>query len=125
MKKLYTTKEEKRNKRQIRGRARISGTTEKPRLNVFRSLNETFVQLIDDESGKTLLSVHTKTMDASGVDAKDKNGKVKEAYQVGYVLGKMAQEKNISKIVFDRAGYAYHGRVKAVAEGAREAGLQF
>lgn len=108
-----------RTKRHIRIRQTISGTAECPRLNVFRSNTHIYVQLIDDVAGVTLAS-------ASSLQLKIENGgNVAAAKQVGLAIGKLAAEKNITKVVFDRGGYLYHGRVKAVAEGAREAGLQF
>lgn len=103
-----------RRKRRIR--ARISGTAARPRLSVFRSNQHIFAQLIDDEFGKTL---------AAADDRKAKGSKVERAKKVGEQLSKMALEKKIGCCVFDRSGYRYHGRVKALAEGAREGGLQF
>lgn len=98
-------------------RAKVSGTAETPRLNVFRSNKGLFIQLIDDVSGKTLASVN---------DAEIKAGKTKveKAKEAGKMIAKKAQEKNIKKVVFDRGGYQYHGRTQAVAEGAREGGLE-
>jgi large subunit ribosomal protein L18 len=91
-------------------RAKLSGTTERPRLNVYRSLNHIYVQLIDDAQGQTLAS-------ASTVQAKIKTG--------GNVAAARAQEKGIKKVVFDRGGYLYHGRIQALADAARESGLEF
>lgn len=118
-------KQASRERRRVRVRAKISGTAKCPRLNVYRSLRAMSVQLIDDEAGKTIVSVNSKN-DAKDVK-KDENrsAKVAVAYVLGKKIGEMAVEKGIGKIVFDRAGYKYHGRVKAVAEGAREAGLKF
>lgn len=103
--------------RKRRVRAKISGTPETPRLNVFRSLLSLQVQVIDDMSGKTLVSADTK-------EAKVKND-MAGAKQVGLLVAKKCAEKKISRVVFDRAGYKYHGKVKALAEGAREGGLVF
>jgi large subunit ribosomal protein L18 len=116
----------------IRGRQRrhkiirknIAGTKEKPRLSVYRSLSSLYAQLIDDDSGKTLLSLAT-----SSPELKDKvnkeGGNVKGAAVLGATLAEKCKEKGISKIVFDRSGYAYHGRVKALAEAMRKNGVQF
>lgn len=122
MKKLIT-KSEKRKRRQIRVRARISGTADCPRLNIFKSLKGIFAQIIDDEAKKTLVSASNKKIVKS--DTKDYKGKSAEAYLVGKELAVKALEKKISKVVFDRAGYKYHGRVKALAEGAKDGGLKF
>lgn len=104
-------------RRHIRVRALVHGTTAVPRLSVFRSLQFHRAQLIDDATGTTL---------ASASDIKMKKGtKMERAKEVGKMLAKRAIEKGISRCVFDRGGYKYHGRVKALAEGAREGGLQF
>lgn len=106
-------------KRHIRIRQTLSGTAECPRLNVFRSNTHIYAQIIDDVAGVTLAS-------ASSLQLKLENGSnVAAAKLVGLEIGKVAVAKNIKNVVFDRGGYLYHGRVKAVAEGAREAGLQF
>jgi large subunit ribosomal protein L18 len=100
-------------------RERIHGTAERPRLNVYRSLNHIYTQLIDDNSGATLVS-------ASTVSAKLKTGgNVSAAKEVGKLIAEKAQEKGIKRVVFDRGGYLYHGRIKALADAAREAGLDF
>ena len=116
-------KNEERKMRAERVRAKISGTMERPRLNVFRSLNNIYAQVIDDVKGITLASA--STMDKS--IAKSIEGKTKQeaAFIVGQEVAKNAMEKGISKVVFDRAGYQYTGRVKALADGARDAGLEF
>ena len=110
-------------RRHRRVRARISGTPERPRLNVFRSLTNIYAQVIDDLSGQTLASASTiDTEVAKQIDGKTK----KEAAKiVGQVLAQRAKEAGISAVVFDRGGYQYHGRVAALAEGAREGGLNF
>lgn len=106
-------------RRHKRVRTKISGTPECPRLNVFRSNAHIAVQIIDDVNGNTLVS-------ASSVDMKlDNGGNVEAARLVGQEIAKRAQEKNIKEVVFDRGGYVYQGRVKALAEAAREAGLEF
>jgi len=100
-------------------RAKLSGTAERPRLNVYRSLNHIYVQVIDDAHGVTLVS-------ASTVSAKIRTGgNVSAAREVGKIVAERAQEKGIKKVVFDRGGYLYHGRIKALADAAREAGLEF
>ena len=108
-----------RQRRHARVRNKISGTPECPRLNVFRSNSHIHLQLIDDVNGVTLVS-------ASSVEMKLENGgNIEAAKTVGTELAKRALAKKIEKVVFDRGGYVYHGRVKAVAEAAREAGLKF
>ncbi|HEV2279336.1 MAG TPA: 50S ribosomal protein L18 [Acidobacteriaceae bacterium] len=100
-------------------RRRLSGTAERPRLNVYRSLNHIYAQVIDDLQGVTLVS-------ASTVAAKSKTGgNVAAAKQIGKQIAERAKEKGITKVVFDRGGYLYHGRIKALADAAREAGLEF
>jgi large subunit ribosomal protein L18 len=100
-------------------RAKIQGTPERPRLNVYRSLNHIYAQLIDDSKGVTLVS-------ASTVAGKIKTGgNVASAKGIGKLVAERAQEKGIKKVVFDRGGYLYHGRIKALADAAREAGLDF
>jgi large subunit ribosomal protein L18 len=105
-------------------REKMSGTAERPRLNVYRSLNHIYTQLIDDLNGTTLVSASSfgKKSDADG---KAYGGNVEAAKAVGKLIAERAQEKGIKKVVFDRGGYLYHGRVKALAEAAREAGLEF
>jgi len=104
-------------------RKKISGTSERPRLNVYRSLTNIYAQVIDDSIGKTLVSASTLDEEIKG---KLKNGGNKEAaHLTGKLIGQKAVEKDIKKVVFDRSGYLYHGRVKEVADGAREAGLEF
>jgi large subunit ribosomal protein L18 len=100
-------------------RRRLSGTTERPRLSVYRSLNHIYAQVIDDSQGVTLVS-------ASTVAAKAKTGgNVAAAKEIGKQIAERAKEKGIQRVVFDRGGYLYHGRVKALADAAREAGLEF
>ena len=100
-------------------RTKVQGTSERPRLNVYRSLNHIYVQVVDDSQGITLVS-------ASTVASKIKTGgNVAAAKEVGKLVAERAQEKGIKKVVFDRGGYLYHGRIKALADAAREAGLEF
>ncbi len=116
-------RKEDRDKRRQRVRKKIFGTGERPRLNVFRSLNNIYAQLIDDEKGSTLLTVSTLSPDLKGKIAG--GGNKEAAAAVGKLVAKVALEKGISRVVFDRAGYLYHGRVKALADAAREGGLEF
>lgn len=109
-------------KRQIR--KKISGTAEKPRLVIYRSLKGIYGQLIDDKTGTTITSVSSISKDLAGKLAGLK-GKTDKAKEAGKALAAAAKEKNITNIVFDRNGYLYHGRVKAFADGAREGGLIF
>jgi large subunit ribosomal protein L18 len=112
-----------RKRRHIRVRKKVSGTSERPRLCVFRSLNHIYAQVIDDSNGNTLAAASTVEENVN----QKKNGKTKVeiAEIVGQLAGKRATEKGVNSVVFDRAGFSYHGRVKAVAEGARKAGLNF
>ena len=102
----------------------IRGTSDRPRLTVFRSLKSIYAQLVDDQGQKTLISVSSSSKNLSG-EIKKANGKIEVAKIVGKAVGEEAKKKKIETVVFDRNGYLYHGRVKAVAEGAREAGLKF
>jgi large subunit ribosomal protein L18 len=112
-----------RAKRHLRVRKKISGTAERPRLNVFRSLKHIYAQIIDDDRGITLVSASTLSPELRG---QLKSGSNKEAAAaVGRLVAQKALERGIKKVVFDRGGYIYHGRVKALAEAAREAGLEF
>jgi large subunit ribosomal protein L18 len=103
-------------------RAKMSGTAERPRLNVYRSLNHIYTQLIDDANGVTIVSA--STMSPKGTERKV-GGNVEAAKAVGKLIAERAAEKGIKKVVFDRGGYLYHGRIKALADAAREAGLDF
>jgi large subunit ribosomal protein L18 len=105
-------------------RKRISGTSERPRLTVYRSLNNIYAQIIDDSTGKTILAVSTLSKELDK-ELKSAKGKISKGKLVGKLLASKSKEKNISAVVFDRNGYRYHGRVQAVAEGAREGGLKF
>ncbi|GGG29301.1 50S ribosomal protein L18 [Lysinibacillus alkalisoli] len=117
------TKQDKnqvRKKRHARVRTKISGTAERPRLNVFRSNKNIYAQLIDDVAGVTIVSASTMEKEFEGAGSN-----VEAATKIGEAIAKRAAEKNITNVVFDRGGYLYHGRVKALAEAARENGLQF
>ena len=109
-----------RQKRHIRVRGKISGTPECPRLNVFRSNANIYAQIIDDVNGVTLVAANTLEKDFEGA-----TGNAEAAKKVGQILAERAKAKGIEQVVFDRGGYIYHGRVAALAEGAREAGLKF
>ena len=104
-------------------RRRLEGTPERPRLNVFRSLNHIYAQVIDDSDGKTLTSA--STVDREIRDQLNGMTKTEQARVVGKVLAERAVAKGVKEVVFDRGGYQYHGRVKALAEAAREGGLEF
>lgn len=104
-------------------RQKMQGSPERPRLNIYRSLNHIYVQLIDDVSGKTLAAASTTQGRTKG--AKRSGGNVASAKVVGKTIAEQARQKGIKKVVFDRGGYLYHGRIKALAEAAREAGLEF
>ncbi len=105
-------------------RKKVMGTPERPRLNVYRSLNHIYVQLIDDLKGVTLAAASTAD-DRKNKESRVTGGNVASAKVVGKKIAELAKEKGFTKVVFDRGGYIYHGRVKAVADAAREAGLQF
>ncbi len=127
-------KQQKRYRRHKKVRAKVFGTSKVPRLCVFRSDKHIYGQLIDDEKGKTLAAasdsrlkpkIKSKKSKTKIKDQKTLTGKVSFAYEVGKLIAEMALEKKIEKVVFDRGGYQYRGRVKALAEGAREGGLKF
>lgn len=120
------TKEDRnvaRQRRHVRVRSRIQGSAERPRLNVFRSNKHIYAQVIDDASGSTLVSA--STLDKELGEAISNGGSVDAAKKVGELVAKRAMEKGVSAVVFDRGGYLYHGRVQALADAAREAGLKF
>ncbi|MDP7423120.1 MAG: 50S ribosomal protein L18 [bacterium] len=112
-----------RRKRKSRIRGKVSGTAQRPRFTVFKSLRHVYAQLIDDNDGRTLASAATieKTLRGSLNNASNQEA----AKQVGKLIAERAQEKDIKKVVFDRAGYRYHGVIKSIAEAAREGGLEF
>lgn len=112
-----------RERRHTRVRARISGTAARPRLNVFRSVSNIYAQVINDEAGHTLVSA--STIDSEVVAATVGKTKKEAAKVVGQIVAQRAKEAGISLVVFDRGGYLYHGRIAALAEGAREGGLEF
>lgn len=111
-----------RQRRRLRVRKKVYGTAERPRMNVFRSLNHIYAQIIDDDQGKTLVAVSSLSPELRG---KVSGGKIEGATAVGKLVAEKAKEKGITAVVFDRAGYLYHGRVKALAEAARGNGLEF
>jgi large subunit ribosomal protein L18 len=115
------TRRELRYRRHLRVRQKVAGTAERPRLVVFRSLKHTYAQLVNDDLGVTLLGVS----DTSEGVAVEGAGKVARAKAVGTLLASKAKAAGITSVVFDRAGYRYHGRVQAVADGARASGLEF
>ncbi len=115
-----TDRKMERQRRHLRVRRKISGTAERPRLCVFRSNNNIYVQVIDDIAGNTLVSA--STLDK---EVKTKHSNIEAAKEVGALIAKKAKAKKIEEVVFDRGGYIYHGVVKALAEAAREGGLKF
>jgi len=118
---LKKIKDLKHIRRRIRVRSRIEGTTDRPRLSVYRSLGRVYGQLIDDSCGSTIVA----TNDTQLPEEMKKIAKKDKAKEVGKLLAKKAKEAGVTKIVFDRSGYKYHGRVQALADGAREGGLEF
>jgi len=120
---LKNRKESARRKRKKRVRSRITGTIERPRLNVFRSAKHIYGQAIVDTTGRTLVSVSTLSPELRG--GVDHPGNIEAAKKVGELLAKKCLEKGIQKVVFDRSGYLYHGRIRALAEAARTGGLIF
>jgi len=115
---------DRRSKKKIRIQKKIKGTAERPRLAVSRSLTQIYGQLIDDSQSKTIMTVSSLSKEIAD-DVKKAKGKIAKSELVGELLAKKAVEKGISTVVFDRSGYRYHGRVKALAEGARKGGLKF
>ena len=112
-----------RERRKLRIRKKVAGTAERPRLSVFRSARHIYAQVIDDVSGKTLAHASTLSKDLKGTLEEDK--KIDAAKKVGALIAKICKSKKIAQVVFDRNGYMYHGRVSALAQAARDAGLQF
>ncbi len=117
------SRSEVRTKKHLKVRKRISGTPERPRLAVFRSNNHMYVQVIDDVAGNTLVSA--STLQGEVKEGLEKTNNIDAAAKLGTVIAKRALDKGIKTVVFDRGGYVYHGKVKALAEAAREAGLEF
>jgi len=118
-----TSRKERRERRRIRVRKKINGTRECPRLNVFRSARHIYAQLVDDERGVTLCAASTLLPELK--ERLGDGGKIEVARAVGEMIAEKAKSLGIERVVFDRAGYLYHGRVKALAEGARAKGLEF
>lgn len=118
MSKHNASKTESRERRRARVRSKITGTAERPRLAVFRSNTQIAAQIIDDEKGLTITSF-------SSLKIKSKANKVEQAKQVGTNIARLAKEKGVTRVVFDRGGFLYHGRIKALAESARAEGLEF
>ena len=114
-----TERNQIRNRVHFRIRQKLSGTAERPRLNVYRSLNHIYAQVVDDSQGVTIVSSSTL---AGKINA---GGNIAAAKEVGKRVAELAIEKGVKKVVFDRGGYLYHGRIKALADAAREAGLEF
>jgi large subunit ribosomal protein L18 len=120
------TKEDRRDRIKYRIRKKMTGTAQKPRLSVFRSVSHIYVQVIDDMSGQTLASASTVDAKVKGTMSKGvAGGNIKGAELIGSTIAERLKEKGITKVVFDRNGFLYHGRVRAVAEAARSAGLEF
>ena len=110
------TRQDMRARRHLRVRKNVAGTPERPRLVVFRSLKHITAQIVDDTTGRTIMTVTSNSLEGK---------KSEKSVQVGKMIAEKAKAAGVSKVVFDRAGYKYHGRVKAVADGAREGGLEF
>lgn len=113
---IAKTRQDLRARRHLRVRKNVAGTTERPRLVVFRSLKHITAQIVDDTTGRTMMTVTSVKLEGK---------KSEKSVQVGKMIAEKAKAAGVSKVVFDRAGYKYHGRVKAVADGAREGGLEF
>ena len=120
------TKDDRRERIHLRQRKRIAGTIERPRLSVFRSVSHIYAQVIDDLNGKTLVAAASTDPKLKGVFAKDvRGGNMKGAEAIGKAIAERSIEKGIKRVVFDRGGFLYHGRIRAVADAARKAGLEF
>ena len=120
------TKDDRRVRIQLRQRKRISGTKERPRLSVFRSVTHIYAQVIDDLTGETLVSASTVEPSVKGaLDKAARGGNLAGAEAIGKVIAERSIEKGITRVVFDRSGFLYHGRIRAVADAARKAGLEF
>jgi large subunit ribosomal protein L18 len=122
VKESHVVKINKRNRRRAAIRKHMCGTSERPRLVVFRSLKHIYAQIIDDDKGNTLCAMSSKAKDFK---TEDKARKTEVSFQIGLKLGEKALAGGVTKVAFDRSGYKYHGRVKALADGARKAGLVF
>ncbi|MCH8125983.1 50S ribosomal protein L18 [candidate division KSB1 bacterium] len=124
-KKLYKTKKN-RIKRKLRIRSTVSGTAERPRLTIYRSQRHIYAQLVDDLAGKTITGISTLSPQLkSAVEKAKEKGKIELGFLIGNEIAKKAKDLKIESVVYDRNGFIYHGRVKAVAEGARKGGLKF
>jgi large subunit ribosomal protein L18 len=120
------TKNDRRVRIQLRQRKRIAGTQDRPRLSVFRSVGHIYAQVIDDMTGQTLVSASTIDPKLKGaLDKSAKGGNIKGAEAIGKAIAERSIEKGIKRVVFDRSGFLYHGRIRAVADAARKAGLEF
>jgi large subunit ribosomal protein L18 len=120
------TKDDRRRRIALRQRKRISGTSERPRLNVFRSVGHIYAQVIDDMTGTTIVSASTIDASLKGAFAEGvRGGNLKGAEAIGKAIAERSIEKGIKRVVFDRGGFLYHGRIRAVADAARKAGLEF
>jgi len=120
------TKNDRRVRIQLRQRKRIAGTQDRPRLSVFRSVGHIYAQVIDDMTGQTLVSASTIDPKLKGaLDKSAKGGNIKGAAAIGKAIAERSIEKGIKRVVFDRSGFLYHGRIRAVADAARKAGLEF
>jgi len=121
-----TTKDDRRVRIHLRQRKRISGTKERPRLSVFRSVTHIYAQVIDDMNGQTLVSASTVEPSLKGaLEKAARGGNVKGAEAIGKAIAERSIERGITRVVFDRSGFLYHGRIRAVADAARKAGLEF
>ena len=120
------TKDDRRHRIQLRQRKRIAGTSDRPRLSIFRSVGHIYAQVIDDLSGRTLVAASSIDPALKGAFAKGVGGgNIKGAEAIGKAIAERSLEKGIKRVVFDRAGFLYHGRIRAVADAARKAGLEF
>src|SRR5262249_52922735 len=121
-----TTKADRRERIHLRQRKRIMGTRQRPRLSVFRSVSHIYAQVIDDMTGQTLVSASSSEPSLKGAFAKDvRGGNLRGAEAIGKAIAERSAEKGIKKVVFDRGGFLYHGRIRAIADAARKAGLEF
>jgi large subunit ribosomal protein L18 len=120
------TKDDRRERIHLRQRKRITGTKQRPRLSVFRSVSHIYAQVIDDMTGQTLVSASSVEPSVRGAFAKEvRGGNLKGAEAVGRAIAERSAEKGITRVVFDRGGFLYHGRIRAIADAARKAGLEF
>ena len=119
------SKDDVRRRVHTRIRKKMQGSGERPRLNIYRSLNHIYAQVIDDSQGVTIVSASTAAGRKEAKSKKKAGGNLASAKEVGKLVAQRAQEKGVKQVVFDRGGYLYHGRIKALAEAAREAGLEF